>query len=471
MKQYKRQVIALIKRFVGDKGFYTRLFKLMLPIMIQNGITNFVNMLDNIMIGTVGTAQMTGVAITNQLFFVFNLCIFGAVSGAGIFGAQFFGKKDYNGVHHTFRFKIMFCTILTLAGIGLFVFMGEPLLNLYMQGEQGVTDSIATMNFAKSYMLIMLVGLLPYSIVQCYSSTLRESANPTLPMVAGVVAVGVNLVLNYILIFGKFGAPALGVNGAAIATVVSRFVELAIVVVFTHANKKRYHFMKGVYRSLYVPRRLMNQLFVKGLPLMINETLWASGLAVVSQCYSMRGLDAVASVNISQTFWNVFSIAYMAVGAAIGIIIGQMLGANKLKEAKEESYKLIAVSFAISVVVGAVYMVMAEFIPLAYNTEPEIRHLATRLMQITAIAMPFDAITHASYFTLRSGGKMMITIIFDCGFMWGANVLLAFLLTHFTPLPFIAIFAVVQSISIIKGIIGLILVKNGFWIKNIISQN
>mgnify|MGYP002520036750 CR=1 FL=1 len=126
----------------------------MVPIMVQNGIMQFVNMLDNIMVGRLGTVEMSGVSIANQLIFVFNLCIFGAVSGAGIFGAQFFGKKDYNGVHHTFRFKIMFCTILTLAGIGLFVFMGEPLLNLYMQGEQGVTDSIATMNFAKSYMPI-----------------------------------------------------------------------------------------------------------------------------------------------------------------------------------------------------------------------------------------------------------------------------------------------------------------------------
>lgn len=459
----------MFKKLIGDKAFYKRLFALMMPIMIQNGITNFVNMLDNIMIGAVGTAQMTGVAITNQLFFVFNLCIFGAVSGAGIFGAQYFGKKDYEGVHYTFRFKAVFCGLIALFGIALFIFAGEDIISLYMQGEQGITDAVATMQYAKDYMYIMLIGLLPYSIVQCYSSTLRESSNPNLAMTAGVSAVTVNLIFNYILIFGKFGAPALGVNGAAIATVISRFVELGIIILFTHANTKKYSFMVGVYKSLYVPKKLMGQLFIKGLPLMINETLWAAGLAVINQCYSLRGLDAVAASNISQTFWNVFSIAHMAVGAAIGIIIGQLLGANKLKEAREESYKLIFVSFVIAVVISVIYIICAEFIPLAYNTEPEIQQLATYLMQITAIAMPFDAFAHASYFTLRSGGKMFITFIFDCGFMWGVNVLLALILSHFTPISFIWIFAIIHSISIIKGILGIVLVKSGFWIKNIIS--
>lgn len=459
----------MVKTLIGDRAFYRRLIMLMLPIMVQNGITNFVNMLDNIMIGSVGTAQMTGVAVSNQLIFVFNLCIFGAVSGAGIFGTQFFGSGDHDGVRHTFRFKLLFCSLITFLSIALFFFCGEPLLQMYMQGEQGVTDAAATLHHAKNYLQIMLVGLLPYTIVQCYSSTLRESANPTPPMVAGVVAVLVNLVFNYILIFGKFGAPALGVSGAAISTVFSRFVELAVITIWTHRDTQTFPFMKGIYSSLHVPRKTAMQLFINGLPLMLNETFWAAGVAIVNQSYSTRGLDAVAAGNISQTFWNVFAIAYMAVGNAIGIILGQMLGANKLKEAKESSYKMIAFSFSIALVVACIYSVCAEFIPMIYNTEPEIRHLATRLMQITAIAMPFEALTHASYFTLRSGGKMIITLIFDCGFMWCVNVLLAFTISRFTTLPFIWLFTIIQMTTIVKAFFGITLVRKGTWIKNIVS--
>lgn len=459
----------MFKNLIGDKIFYKRLIVLMLPIMVQNGITNFVNMLDNIMIGKVGTAQMTGVSVTNQLLFVFNLCIFGAVSGAGIFGAQFFGNRDYEGVRHTFRFKLIFGTLLTVAGVLLFLFWGENLIGLYMNGEKNVTNAAATLGFGKSYLKIMLIGLLPYTLVQCYSSTLREGGKPTLPMIAGVVAVAVNLVFNYILIFGHFGAPKMGVKGAAVATVFSRFVELVIVIAATHKNKIKYPFMKGIYKSLYVPRKLIGRLFVKGLPLMLNETLWAAGVAAINQCYSNYGLDPIAAGNISQTFWNVFSIAHMSVGAAIGIILGQMLGDNRLKEAKQESYKMIAFSFAISLVIGIIYSVCAEFIPLAYNTESEIQQLATRMMQITAVAMPFDAIAHASYFTLRSGGKMFITFLFDCVSMWVINVLLAFVLSQFATLPFLILFAIIQAISIPKAVVGLLFVRSGFWVKNIIS--
>ncbi len=459
----------MVSRINGDHGIYRRLFGLMVPIMIQNGITNFVNMLDNIMIGRVGTVQMTGVAVTNQLFFVFNLCVFGAVSGAGIFTAQFYGRGDHRGVRHTFRFKVLFCSLLTLGCIALFRIGGRELIGLYMQGEGGAAVA-ASLEHGWHYMQIMLIGLLPYTLVQCYSSTLREMGNPVVPMLAGVAAVGVNLCLNWLLIFGVWIFPELGVAGAAIATVVSRFTELGVVMIYTHCNAGKFPFIVGAYRSLRVPGKLVGQLVIKGLPLMLNETLWAAGVAAVNQSYSMRGLNAVGAINISQTFWNVFSIAYMAVGAAIGIILGQMLGANQLREARESARKMIAVSGLISIAVGAVYAGVAEFIPMAYNTEPEIRRLATRMMQIAAVAMPFEALTHASYFTMRSGGRMLITMIFDCGFMWGLNVPVAFLLSRFTGLSVLWIYGAVQAIAVVKSLLGIILVERGGWVKNIVQQ-
>lgn len=460
----------MVKHLIGDRAFYRRLFSLMIPIMIQNGITNLVNMLDNIMIGAVGTAQMTGVAVANQLFFVFTLCIFGVVSGAGIYGAQFVGCGDTVNVRNTFRFKLLFSTLITLLGIGVFLTLGETLISAYMKGEQGVTDPVATLNYAKGYMLVMLVGLVPFALTQCYSSTLREAGKPVLPMVAGLVAVLVNLCLNYVLIFGKFGAPKLGVNGAAVATVTSRFVELAIVAVYSHRRTEQFPFFKAVFRGFGIPLTLVKKLLLKALPLMANETMWAAGIAVINQCYSLRSLDAMAACNISQTFWNVFSIAFLAVGNAIAIILGQMLGAGELKEAKAASYKLVTFSFGISVLVGSVYLLAARFIPYIYNTEQEIRDLATLLMSITAIIMPFDALAHASYFSLRSGGKMFVTILFDSVFTWCVNVLLAFILSRFTTISFPWMFVVIQSITILKGFLGILLLRSDFWVKNITEE-
>ncbi len=459
----------IFKKFIGNRAFYGRVFALAIPIMIQNGITNFVNMLDNVMVGKVGTTQMTGVAVSNQLFFVFNLCIFGALSGAGIFGAQFFGNGDTKGVRYTFRFKILFCSSLCLLGIFLFFFGGNQLIGMYLKGDGSTADIEASFGYAREYMLIMLIGLIPYTLAQCYSSTLRENGQAVLPMVAGVVAVVVNLGLNYLLIFGKLGLPKLGVNGAAIATVVSRFVELFIVALWTSINKNENLFIVGAFKRFYIPWNLVKSISVKGFPLMLNETLWAAGMATLSQCYSVRGLEVVAANNISQTFFNVFSVTFLSVGVSIGIVLGQILGSGDTEGAKDASVKLIAFSVFVSVVVSAVYFFVAEFIPLAYNTEDGVRHLATGLMQITALTMPLDAFAGACYFTLRSGGKAGITFAFDSGFMWIVAVPIAFVLSRFTNLPILPLYAVCQLINLIKDILGFYFVKKGSWVRNLIA--
>ena len=192
------------KKFIGDKQFYKMVLAIAIPIMIQNGITNFVSLLDNIMVGQIGTEQMSGVAIVNQLIFVYNLCIFGGVSGAGIFTAQYFGQKDDEGIRHTFRFKLWVSAILTALVIVIFIIGGESLIQIYLNGSSDGGDLAAALRYGRQYMLVMLCGLPAFMMVQTYASTLRECGETMVPMKAGVTAVLVNLVFNYLLIYGKF---------------------------------------------------------------------------------------------------------------------------------------------------------------------------------------------------------------------------------------------------------------------------
>lgn len=458
----------VLRRFFGNRTFYKNVVVLMLPIMIQNGITNFVNMLDSLMVGQVGQIEMIGVSVVNQLIFVYNLCIFGAVSGAGIFGAQFFGNNDHKGLRDTFRFKMIFCTAITVLAIGAFYFFGNNLIGIYLKGEGSAADAAASLAAGREYLDIMLIGLIPAAIAQCYASTLRETGQTVLPMVSGIAAVIVNLVLNYVLIFGHFGAPAMGVKGAAIATVISRFVELIIVAVGTEINREKNKFIVGAYRSLHVPMILVKKIFSKGVPLMVNETLWAAGVAFVNQCYSGKGLEVVAAYNIVQTFFNVFSVAFLSLGSAIGIILGQLLGAGKEKEAKDSSVKLITFSVLISICVAVLFAISAKFIPEFYNIEDSVKTLATSMMIICALTMPFDAVANACYFTLRSGGEAMITIIFDSVFIWVVSAATAFVLCNFTPLAIVPIYAICQCTNFLKDILGGYFVKKGKWIKRII---
>ena len=272
---------ALRRKYIGNRAFYGMVLAIVIPIMVQNAITNFVSLLDNIMVGQVGTEPMSGVAIANQLMFVFNLCIFGGLSGAGIYSAQFYGADNQEGVRGCFRYKLLLGLALSLGAVGLFLLGGERLIGLYLH-EDGNPQKIAeTLTHSLNYLHVMLWGLPAFALTQVYASTLRETGETALPMRAGIVAVFVNLVFNWILIFGHLGMPAMGVEGAAVATVLSRYVELVIVAVFSHLNPDRFQFIKGIYSTLRVPLVLAKQISVEGLPLLINEFMWSDRKSVV----------------------------------------------------------------------------------------------------------------------------------------------------------------------------------------------
>ncbi len=458
----------MFKRYIGDRAFYSRILTIAIPIIIQNGITNFVSLLDNIMVGSIGTLQMSGVSIANQLIFVFNLCIFGASSGAGIFTAQFHGSGDQTGVRHTFRFKILSCLVLTGAGIALFLLAGRPLIGMYLQGEGDPAEAAAILGYAQEYLKVCLIGLIPFALVNVYSSTLRECGQTVVPMVAGIAAVLVNLAGNAVLIFGLFGAPALGAVGAAIATVISRFVELAIVALWTHRNHIRNPFIQGVYRSMGLPLGLCRDIFRKGMPLLLNEFLWASGMAILNQCYSTCSLDVVPATNISGVMFNMGSVVFLALGNAVGILMGQMLGAGRPEsEIRDTNRKLLALSVSSGVVFGALVAALSGLFPQLYNTTQSVRSLATSLILISAAMMPFNAYTNATYFTLRSGGQTAVTFLFDSCFVWGVCVPLAFCLSRFAGIGILPLYALCQSLDLVKCVLGAWMLKQGKWIQNL----
>lgn len=456
------------KRYIGDRTFYKMILIIAFPILVQNGITNFVSLLDNIMVGQLGTEQMSGVAIVNQVMNVFNICIFGAVSGASIFSAQFYGQGNHEGVRNTFRFKLVCCSLITLLWMGIFLFCGNGLIHMFLH-DDGVGDIAMTHAAGMEYLAVMLIGTIPYMLTQVYASTLRETGETLHPMVAGIVAVCINLCLNYLLIFGKFGCPKLGVVGAAVATVISRFFEIGIIVVWTHRHKERNIFIQGAYRTMKIPGSLVKQIILKGMPLLVNETLWSAGQAILIQCYSLRGLSAVAALNISTTVSNLFNIVFIALGSAISIVVGQQLGAGEMEKAVDTDRKMIFFSVVCCVGVGGLLFACAPLFPEIYNTSVEVRSLATGLIRISSIFMPLYAFYHASYFTLRTGGKTIITFLFDSCYVWMINIPVAFILSRFTGMPLLPIFFACQSAEIFKAVVGFVLLQKKVWVNNIVE--
>ena len=289
-------------------------------------------------------------------------------------------------------------------------------------------------------------------------------------MKAGIAAVFVNLALNWVLIFGKLGFPALGVTGAAIATLIARCAECAIVLIWSHRHADRAPFVPGLYKTLRVPKALVKQIAVIGAPLLANELLWSSGMTVLNQCYSVRGLEVVSATNISSTVWNLFATACLAMGVTASIIIGQHLGAGQPERAVEAQRKLSLFTIVLNIAVGAVMAVLAPLFPGIYNTTPTVRALAAELLLVDAAMMPFIAYVHLCYFTLRAGGKTIITFFFDCGFVWIICVPLAFCLSRFTEMPILPMFICVQAVELVKCVVGFFLVKGKTWVNNLVRD-
>lgn len=456
---------TIIKKYIGDRAFYRRSAAVILPLMLQNVVTNFVSLLDNIMVGQTGTASMSGVAVVGQLFFIFNLIIFGTVSGPGIFCAQFWGAGDERSFKAAFRYKLLTAILMCAATMGVFALRGEPLVRLYLTGSEAETAEV--LGYAMGYMRIMIWGMLPYAVAMAYASTLREAGRTVAPMAASWAAVGVNLLLNWILIFGKLGAPAMGARGAAIATVVSRLVEMAVNMLWSHVKAGEVRFTHRMMEGFPMPVSLLKNLTAKSIPLMLNEALWCIGTATLTQIYSTRGIQVIASLNIANVLMDLFTAVAFSVGTSIGILVAQELGAGQTERAVDVDRKLLALGLFISLFICVVMLITSGMFPRFYNTTPEIRALATRLIRLMALVLPLDCLAHGSYFTMRSGGKTLVTFLFDSGFSWAVNVPVAYCVAHFTGLGILSLYAISAFTVIFKCIIGLTLVHKRYWVNTL----
>ena len=462
----------MLKRYFGNAAFNRRVVSVALPIIIQNAITNFVSLLDNIMVGQVGTLQMSGVSIVNNLIFVFNLCVIGGCAGAGIFVAQYYGSGDNTSIRYIFRYKFLLGLILGIVGSVLFYFACDPMISLYLKGEGDPAEAVNILGHGRDYLMVMLWGLIPFALSTAYSSTLRECGQTIVPMVAGVAAVVVNLVFNYILIFGHFGAPAMGVTGAAIATVLSRYVELAIIVIWGHTHTAKVPFLHGAFRSLYIPMALAKQVTVKGMPMLLNETLWSAGEATINQLYSTRGLEVVPAVNITSTIFNLSSVVVMSMGVAVGIIMGQLQGSGTSKEKLwDANHKLTGMTVTAGVVFGLVLAAIAKPFPLLYNTTDTVRQLSTVMILICGVFLPFVGYVHSIYFTMRSGGKTWITFFFDGGYSWLFIIPVASILCYAFGAAILTVYIFCRGVAyLVKCVIGYFTLKRGTWIHNLAAK-
>jgi len=460
----------MVEKLNNEREIYRRAMKLAIPMMIQNGVTNAVGLVDSIMVGSLGSDSITAVSIASQLFFVFNLSIFGALSGPGIYGAQYFGQKNKEGFQSIVRLKTVICFMAVIIAFLVLGIVGDQLIGLYMLGEANSDiNPTIVFNLTHNYVKIMMWQMVPFIITQIFASSLREAGESFIPMLAGVISIVIDVVLNYTLIYGKFGFTSMGVEGAAIATVISRYIEAIVIVAWLQFTIKKHSYFQSLYKTLKISTDNLMAILIKSMPLFINEFLCAGSSIILTQSYSLRGLDVLASMNISNSICNLVNVVFSSLGCAVGIITGQLLGASKFEEAKKNAQKLMWFTAGITVMVSFVLVSISQYFPLLFSTSKGIRNQSSHIILINALFLPLKGFVVSMYFTLRSGGKTIITFFFDSILTWLLPVPLAFVLCHNTNISIYAILALVYATDFVKICIGYYFFNKKTWITNLVA--
>lgn len=459
-----------MSKLFGDKAFYKKVIAIAIPIMLQQGISSFVNILDTLMIGNYDTNAMAGLSIANQLFFIVNILTIGAMGTAGIYLTQYFGSHNQVGMRDSFRLKLWIGLGICLLASFVFFFFGSPLIETFLTNPESIEEKNAILGYSHEYLLLLLFTLVPFVVSQAYSSSLRETGETIKPLIGGVIGVGVNALLNLWLIFGGLGVPSLGVLGAAIATITARFCEMFFLVIVTHRNKDKYIFIQNAYKSIKVPGNLLKNVLVKGAPLIFNEFMWSLGMTVLLNLYSVRGTTVLNAFSISNTTTNLFYIVFGAMATATSVMVGQKLGAGELEEAVDNDRKLIVFSCIVCLAFGIILACIAPFIPHLYkDASVDARELATQFMLVIAVCMVIFAFNSECFYTLRAGGVTFVTFLFDSLFIWVVAITSCYFLIHYTDFNIVLIYFIVQILELVKSVIGFALIKSKIWVKNLVT--
>lgn len=459
-----------MKKFIGSKAFYLEVLAIILPIVIQQGITTFVGLLDNVMVGQLNGDAISGVAIANQIMFIVTISFIGGLAGPGIFIAQYFGAKDHDALKQAFRAKVILTIFITIIAMTILFIFKEPMIRAFAKNDAGSAGMYneAVIQYGLQYLTIMTFSLPVFGFIQLYASTFREIKETRVPMFAGVIAVFVNLMFNGVLIFGLLGFPRLEVRGAAYATIIARIVELSVLLYIAYKN--RMIFTQHIFSHFHIEPKRFKLMLKKTLPLLTNELLWSSSTTVILFAYAQRGTSVIEAFTISNTISNLFFIVFGALATGISVMVGNELGANQIELAKENAYKLLFFTIVVCLTFGVILAIIAPFAPYMYNVSASVRTQATHFMWVVASLMWIFAFNAGIFFILRAGGMVMITFLFDATFAWLVAVPLAIILSIYTTMPIILVYILVEAVSIIKGMIGIFIVKDGKWARNLTNH-
>lgn len=451
-----------LSRYIGDKQFYKTTIAIILPIVAQQLITTSVNLVDNVMIGKLGSDALTAVTVANKIYFLYSSVLFGFCGAASILIAQYYGSNNKHKCQ-----KIMDLNLIIPVLCAILFIIAMMVAPRYFMGF--FSTETVVLDLAEQYAKYAIWTYIPYGIIFASMSALRSIGVTKVQMYIGILSVAINTSLNYVLIFGHYGFPALGVEGAAIATLVARIVEM--VIYFYLLASKKYLFTVSLKDMFKIDIKLLNQMFKSAIPLTVNEIMFSLGMSLIFISYVRCDESLIAAVSVVDTVKQIMFILFGGLSAAISILIGNRLGANEIEEAKSNADKLLVFGVFVSIIVGMIFIVIAPFIASLYNVEEIIKDMIIILIRIKSCALPFYVFNICIYFILRAGGDTISTMIMDSGALWLGSVLVSTVLSVFFDIPFVLLYIIVEFCDVLKLFVAVYFYKLGKWAKNMTIES
>jgi len=446
----------------NDRQFFSQVFKLALPITAQNFILSALNLVDNIMIGSLGETAIAGVGLANQYFFLFTIILFGIVSGSSIFTAQFWGNKDIKSIR-----KVLGICMIAGVTTAFFFFIGGLLFPSKILGIFS-TDP-AVISLGTGYLRIVIFSYIITSVTFSYSFILRSTGNVKTPLLVSVIALGTNTVLNYLLINGYLGFPRMGVTGAAVATVIARVAELSILLWSVYSKKDVV--AASIREMTNLTAGFAKQFFRVTLPVMVNESMWGLGVTLYTVVYARMGTEVIASTNISGTIERIMWVIFMGFGSACAIMIGNKIGSGDSIQVFTYAKRFAVIGPAAAILTGVAVMLMSSWVLTPYKVSPIVLDYARKNLIIFCLFLWVKVFNYINVIgILRSGGDTTFCMFLDTGGVWLVGVPLAFfsgLVFHF---PIYYVYALVQLEEVLKMIIGIPRLVSKKWINNLAAD-
>lgn len=446
-----------------NKMFYKVLISLCIPIIVQQLISTSVNVIDTVMISSLGEASVASIGVANQFFFLFNMSLAGISGGAGIFISQFFGKGDITNIRKVTGFTVILAILLSL-------FFFIPALIIPTQIIHIFSYDPEVVKLCTEYFKIVVFCYPLISISTVFSMGSRGIRNPKLGMICSSIALIVNIILNYALIFGNLGMPTLGVKGAAIATVIARLVECSLVTGYVYLLKEDYALKFSIKELKLIDKDFTSSFLKTSIPIFLNDSAWAIGTVLYSVAYSRAGTSAIAASQIATSTGNFFIMTAVCIAIGASIMLGNELGADNINRAISYAKKFSILVFLTGIIFGILLILNIPILLKVFSVSNSLAPDITKIFIIMGIFMALKSFnTLIVIGILRSGGDTKYALLLELGCMWLASIPLTFIAAY-KGAPIYILVLLTYSEEIVKFIFGLPRALSKKWATNIVKD-